>query len=274
MLSHRCLFCDHENPPDARFCNDCGSPVDMQACNACGAINKRTSSHCYKCGGALTSTVEPDFGLTSADASVDTPSPMATQDQRAWMLDDHGIEAGRLAIPESAANKLGAPSCVRHEVTVAAAAEPALAAMPADLARTPTGSATATWHPSGRITADEVTLIKGSRRVWLFASACLLVAALAVLAYQLDDRREPAAARQDTGPSVTATEPVARPVASSEALAALTATGQASVNGRAGADSERSPASGSDATRVQKVDCPAPVVALGLCSEIKPAGGK
>jgi hypothetical protein len=188
------------------------------------------------------------------------------------MLDDHGIEAGRLAIPESAANKLGAPSCVRHEVTVAAAAEPALAAMPADLARTPTGSATATWHPSGRITADEVTLIKGSRRVWLFASACLLVAALAVLAYQLDDRREPAAARQDTGPSVTATEPVARPVAS--ALAALTATGQASVNGRAGADSERSPASGSDATRVQKVDCPAPVVALGLCSEIKPAGGK
>ncbi|MEF8700022.1 MAG: zinc ribbon domain-containing protein [Candidatus Accumulibacter sp. UW26] len=278
MLSHQCLFCDHENPPDARFCNDCGSPVDMQACNACGAINKRTSSHCYKCGSALTPSVAPDFGLANADTSVDAAAPlatMATQGQSAWMLNDLVIEDGRLAIPESAANLLGAHSGVRHEVMVAATTEPALATS-ADLARAPSGSATATWYPSGRITADEVPRMKGSRRVWLFASACLLVAALAVLAYQFDSRREQAAGRQDTGPSVSATpDPLVHPVASSKALAALGATGQAPpVNGRGDAAGERSPANGGDATGGNNADCPAPVVALGLCSEIKPGGRK
>jgi hypothetical protein len=174
---------------------------------------------------------------------------MATQGQSAWMLNDLVIEDGRLAIPESAANLLGAHSGVRHEVMVAATTEPALATS-ADLARAPSGSATATWYPSGRITADEVPRMKGSRRVWLFASACLLVAALAVLAYQFDSRREQAAGRQDTGPSVSATpDPLVHPVASSKALAALGATGQAPpVNGRGDAAGERSPANGGDAT--------------------------
>ena len=50
MLSSKCLFCGRVNPGDAKFCNDCASPLHLKPCHECDAINDRSTQSCYKCG--------------------------------------------------------------------------------------------------------------------------------------------------------------------------------------------------------------------------------
>ena len=50
MSSPKCLFCGHGNPADAKFCNECASPLHLKPCNECDAINDRSAESCYKCG--------------------------------------------------------------------------------------------------------------------------------------------------------------------------------------------------------------------------------
>jgi hypothetical protein len=50
MFSSKCLFCGHVNPADAKFCNDCASPLHLKPCHECDAINDRSTQSCYKCG--------------------------------------------------------------------------------------------------------------------------------------------------------------------------------------------------------------------------------
>jgi ribosomal protein L40E len=50
MFSPKCLFCGHGNPADAKFCNECASPLHLKPCNECDAINDRSAESCYKCG--------------------------------------------------------------------------------------------------------------------------------------------------------------------------------------------------------------------------------
>ena len=49
-MSSKCNFCDHGNPPGAKYCNDCGSPLHLKPCNECGAVNEGSVPSCYKCG--------------------------------------------------------------------------------------------------------------------------------------------------------------------------------------------------------------------------------
>ena len=49
-FSPPCAFCHHVNPPDARFCNACGSPLHLKPCRQCEAINDQAAKRCYKCG--------------------------------------------------------------------------------------------------------------------------------------------------------------------------------------------------------------------------------
>ena len=53
MSLFHCRFCDHDNPPDARFCNECGSPLYLKPCPQCEAVNDSASPQCYQCGAAL-----------------------------------------------------------------------------------------------------------------------------------------------------------------------------------------------------------------------------
>ena len=53
MSLFHCRFCDHDNPPDARFCNECGSPLYLKPCPQCEAVNESTATQCYQCGAAL-----------------------------------------------------------------------------------------------------------------------------------------------------------------------------------------------------------------------------
>jgi len=45
----KCLRCQHENPGDAVFCQECGSRLE-EACPSCGTANRLDAKFCKKCG--------------------------------------------------------------------------------------------------------------------------------------------------------------------------------------------------------------------------------
>jgi hypothetical protein len=53
MRPTECSFCQHANPPDAKFCNACGAPLYLLPCPHCGAVNDATASVCHQCAGKL-----------------------------------------------------------------------------------------------------------------------------------------------------------------------------------------------------------------------------
>src|SRR6266566_1824684 len=50
-----CPRCQHENPVDATFCDECGAPLEA-ACAACGEPNRPAAKFCRKCGQPLIQT--------------------------------------------------------------------------------------------------------------------------------------------------------------------------------------------------------------------------
>ena len=65
-----CPFCDHRNPADAKFCNECASPLHLKPCNLCSKVNDQAAIHCYDCGTAFSSPPRtPD--ATQMSPSVD-----------------------------------------------------------------------------------------------------------------------------------------------------------------------------------------------------------
>jgi class 3 adenylate cyclase/tetratricopeptide (TPR) repeat protein len=49
----KCSKCDFDNPKEAEFCIECGSPMEFH-CPKCGAITAATGKFCMKCGHNLT----------------------------------------------------------------------------------------------------------------------------------------------------------------------------------------------------------------------------
>jgi class 3 adenylate cyclase/tetratricopeptide (TPR) repeat protein len=49
----RCVSCEHENTPDARFCVDCGDARGV-ACPACGVLGDPADRFCHACGASRT----------------------------------------------------------------------------------------------------------------------------------------------------------------------------------------------------------------------------
>ena len=49
----RCPRCQHENPPGAKFCVECASPV-ARDCPACGTEAPPTATFCPECATPLT----------------------------------------------------------------------------------------------------------------------------------------------------------------------------------------------------------------------------
>ncbi|MDR2865791.1 MAG: zinc ribbon domain-containing protein [Methanomassiliicoccaceae archaeon] len=48
-----CPKCGHENPPDPKFCNECGTKMATGKCKECGADNPPDLKFCGTCGGKL-----------------------------------------------------------------------------------------------------------------------------------------------------------------------------------------------------------------------------
>jgi hypothetical protein len=72
-----CPQCRSENPPGARFCNNCGHGLDA-TCAACGHANPPGSTFCNGCGGRL-GTVDPK--TTTRFGSPDTYTPKHLADR-------------------------------------------------------------------------------------------------------------------------------------------------------------------------------------------------
>jgi len=49
MFPTRCRFCDFSNPPDAKFCSECGGAMHLVPCPNCGAVNEVSALACYQC---------------------------------------------------------------------------------------------------------------------------------------------------------------------------------------------------------------------------------
>ena len=101
MLPTQCAVCDHKNPPDAKFCNECGSPLHLTWCSHCGAVNDRASTHCYSCGAQIL------VQSMAAEAAPHSAVPAATAAPK--ILSDVGVESRRAPLAESAAASLEVP---------------------------------------------------------------------------------------------------------------------------------------------------------------------
>jgi class 3 adenylate cyclase/tetratricopeptide (TPR) repeat protein len=65
-----CLQCRHVNPPDTKFCGECGARLQSR-CPACQTLNPPTNKFCSECGQRLT-------GAAPAAAPATEPAPAVT----------------------------------------------------------------------------------------------------------------------------------------------------------------------------------------------------
>jgi len=85
-----CAFCDHRNPPGARFCNECSSPLELKPCRQCDAVNEQDATTCHSCGAAYPLSAAPESVRVSATAdpalggapSGDAPLALSAPDAR------------------------------------------------------------------------------------------------------------------------------------------------------------------------------------------------
>jgi class 3 adenylate cyclase len=71
----QCLRCQHENPPGAKFCVECASPV-ARGCPACGTEAPPTAKFCPECGAEIKGLGARGSGLRDSRSTV-TPNPLA-----------------------------------------------------------------------------------------------------------------------------------------------------------------------------------------------------
>ena len=76
-----CAFCDHRNPPGAKFCNDCASPLQLKPCPECDAVNDQAATNCYKCAATypvlFTTEATPVSSIGDPTLSWATPGDVA-----------------------------------------------------------------------------------------------------------------------------------------------------------------------------------------------------
>ena len=78
MSFNRCRFCDHCNPADAKFCNDCGGALHLLPCPHCGAVSDIAATICYACRGQLPGRMTGALESAPAATSVATEATPAS----------------------------------------------------------------------------------------------------------------------------------------------------------------------------------------------------
>ena len=73
-----CGQCQHDNPADAAFCDECGARLEA-ACPSCGESNRTGAKFCRKCGHGLSKPAGagPASPLRSAAPDSYTPKYLA-----------------------------------------------------------------------------------------------------------------------------------------------------------------------------------------------------
>lgn len=118
-----CLFCKHQNPSGAIFCNACGTQLNMQPCDQCGAIDARDARNCYKCGAEFPSSdaLQP--------APLPAGSPLDTRDPVPDDASPVALSPGPLSLnPEALSSNTELPARKRRWTTAAVVLSAALIA--------------------------------------------------------------------------------------------------------------------------------------------------
>jgi hypothetical protein len=74
----QCPRCQHDNPADAAFCQECGSHLEA-ACPSCGTPNQLGAKFCKRCGQRLAQTgaARPGAGPRFGSPETYTPKHLA-----------------------------------------------------------------------------------------------------------------------------------------------------------------------------------------------------
>ena len=109
-----CSFCTSANPPEAKFCNQCGSPLGLKPCPTCEAVNEAAALECHQCGAALdvpsveqiTSSMEQSIAAEAEGPVSEQLSPAAVESIPATPFTVGAAEDAPIHIPESFADRL------------------------------------------------------------------------------------------------------------------------------------------------------------------------
>jgi ribosomal protein L40E len=131
VFSLQCLFCNHDNPVEAKYCMECGSQMNLKLCKQCEAINGRTAPSCHNCRGAfpperVAKRPETGYpiteGVPSSTRSPHTRSGDAARPWRMFSLVSILIFAGITYLlyrqPSFAPNMTEAPQSAPAEVSL------------------------------------------------------------------------------------------------------------------------------------------------------------
>src|SRR5438067_5547769 len=99
MFACRCLFCGHDNPAEAKFCNACAEPLRLKPCTRCDAINDASATNCHQCGAEIPAPLSPTDAASSDWLATDAPRASS-----AWGYVD--VEPKRASLLERAAESL------------------------------------------------------------------------------------------------------------------------------------------------------------------------
>jgi hypothetical protein len=72
----RCPRCQHENPPDALFCQECGARLEVP-CPGCGTGNQPGAKFCKRCGERLSLATAGQPGPARPSPAAYTPKHLA-----------------------------------------------------------------------------------------------------------------------------------------------------------------------------------------------------
>jgi class 3 adenylate cyclase/tetratricopeptide (TPR) repeat protein len=91
----KCQACQHENPENAKFCNDCGGRLES-ACPKCRNINPPTSRFCNECGAPLSSSPAPVYRELSSEEKLKKLQRYLPADVSKKVLAERGKIEGEL----------------------------------------------------------------------------------------------------------------------------------------------------------------------------------
>ncbi len=176
MLFRICVACNHTNPPESRFCGNCGAPLQVRFCRLCRSPNDAFSRYCQSCGTELPELTTPEASPPIAPLVIATPRrPIA--DAPAVSLESTTIAAAFSG--GTAQVGTGAPATDRIQTRPAGAdAQPAIEVLPPQPARAIPIAA------DSAVTTLPVVIDEAGRaaRRWRAPKAAMFLAIVAIVA--------------------------------------------------------------------------------------------
>lgn len=137
MSSICCSFCQHPNPADARYCNECGNTLALRPCVNCDAVNDLRAAQCRVCGEYLEEPSTRAYGQGSS-----TVRPSHTLGDALGAIRSQGLARGAATTllsrtPTLGSNTRGSCIVAALEPTRDDAPAPSVTAAVDDAAKTP-----------------------------------------------------------------------------------------------------------------------------------------